>query len=365
MEKIYLDNYYEIYYNYILIICLITFFHTIVLNGYEKTVYSYNKVFSVFLLLSVLCYIGLRPIDGKFVDMTTYANTFYQYKNDLRDSIKGDLGFEYFIKFCSQIMSVEAFFLLCAAIYVLPLYFASKKWFPNYHFFSFLMLVGSFSFLTYGVNGIRNGMATSLFVLSISYGIKNKKMAFLFLALSLGFHASMALLLIAYAFTFLVKDTKKYFMFWLLSIVLSITLGGFWENLFSSLGFGDDRLAGYLKATADSSKFSSIGFRYDFLLYSFAPLALAYFYIFKKGFMNEEYNHILHTYIIANSFWVLIIRASFSNRFAYLSWFLMALVIGFPLFKEVFWNKQFKKIGVITLIYYGFTYGMFYYYFYR
>ncbi|MFI1743930.1 EpsG family protein [Thalassobellus sediminis] len=365
MEGYILENYHFIYHNFMLLVCLITFFHTLVLKGYENKVYNYNRIFGILIFLIILFFIGLRPINGKFVDMTTYAHTFNQYKYGLRDSIEGDAGFEYFVKFASQIMSIEVFFLMCTLIYTLPLYIASKKWFPNYHFFSFLMLISSFSFLTYGVNGMRNGMATSLFVLALAYGKKDRKKAILFLVISLLFHKSMLLLLFAYIITYIITDTKKYFLFWFLSILLSITMGGIWENLFAKLGFGGDRLSGYLTASADASKFSSTGFRYDFLLYSAAPLALAYFYIFKKGFKSDEYKHILHTYMIANSFWIMVIRANFSNRFAYLSWFLMALVVGYPLFKEVFWNNQFKKVGVITMIYYGFTYFMYYYYQYR
>lgn len=353
-----------LYYHFVFLISIITLLHTIVLKGDEKKVMNFNRVFSIFVFLVILFYIGLRPISGAFVDMTTYAHSFNQYKSGLEVPSEGDLGFAYFLKFASQTMTIEMFFLVCALIYILPLFKACKNWFPNYYFFPFLMLIASFSFWTYGVNGIRNGMATSIFILALSYVCKNKKLAILFFLISVTFHKSMLLLLVSYLATYIMTDTRKYFYFWFLAILLSITMGSFWENLFASLGFGDDRFAAYLTQGADKSKFSSTGFRYDFLLYGSAPLALAYFYIFKKGYFNAEYNRILHTYIIANSFWIMVIRANFSNRFAYLSWFLMAIVIAFPLFKEVIITNQFKKIGIITLLYYSFTYGMFYYYYY-
>jgi hypothetical protein len=361
-----LENYYLIFAQFILGICLLNLLHTAILKGTEDKIFRYNRNLSLILFLTTLFYIGLRPISGRyFVDMKTYAQTFEQFKNGMEVSANGDLGFEYFLKFCSQIMSVELFFLLCAFIYVTPLLIACRNWFPKYYFFAFLLLVASFSFWTYGTNGIRNGMASSLFILGLSYFPKRIKMALPIFILSFLFHKSMALPLLALGISYVMTDTKKYYLFWLFSIFLSITMGGIWENLFASLGFGDDRLAGYLTAGADAKKFSSTGFRYDFLLYSAAPLALAYFYIFKKGFNDPVYKHILHTYMIANAFWIMVIRANFSNRFAYLSWFLMALVVVYPLLKEVFWRKQFKKLGIITLIYYGFTYGMYFYYEYR
>ncbi len=358
-----IEEYSNFFYQFILVICLVTLFHTLVLRGNEVKVINFNRVFALFTLLAVLLYIGLRPINGIFVDMTTYAYSFNQFKNGAAIDPNGDLGFQYFMKFASQIMPVEAFFFLCAFIYIIPLYIACKNWFPYYYFFPFLILIGSFSFWTYGVNGMRNGMATSLFVLALSYVYKNKKLAIFFFILSVSFHKSMLLLLFSYIITYFITDTKKYYLFWFLSIILSLTMGSFWENLFASLGFGDDRLSSYLTATADESKFSSTGFRFDFLIYGAAPLAFAYYYIFKKGFKSIEYNRILHTYIIANAFWIMVIRANFSNRFAYLSWFLMGIVIAYPLFKKEMMPNQFKKIGIITLCYYAFTYAMFNYYY--
>jgi len=124
-------------------------------------------------------------------------------------------------------------------------------------------------------------------------------------------------------------------------------------------------LSGYLSATADASKFSSTGFRFDFLIYSAAPLVLAFHYIFKKNFDDPVYKRILHTYIVANAFWIMIIRANFSNRFAYLSWFLMGIVVIYPILKTKMWPQHFKKVGLVVMFYFSFTYFMFYYYQFR
>ncbi|WP_159020232.1 EpsG family protein [Algibacter sp. L3A6] len=360
-------EYYSFYfYQIIFLTCVITYLHTLVLSGYEQKTYNYNRNLSFILLTFILAYMGFRPISGiYFVDMATYARTFEQFKHGMQVSPDGDIAFELFIKGCSNIMTVEMFFLLCAIIYVVPLFLAVKTWFPRYYFFAFLLLVASFSFWAYGTNGIRNGMASSIFILGLSYIKRNNIKMIIILIFSIMFHKSMTLPVIALVTSFFMTDTKKYFMFWGLSIILSLVMGAFWVQLFASLGFGDDRLAGYLTAKADPSQFSSTGFRFDFLIYSGAPLALAYFYVIKKGFNDVIYKHILHTYIISNAFWIMVIRANFSNRFAYLSWFLMALVVGYPLFKKIFWEHQFKKIGLILLIYYSFTYLMFYYYEFR
>jgi hypothetical protein len=51
----------------------------------------------------------------------------------------------------------------------------------------------------------------------------------------------------------------------------------------------------------------------------------------------------------------MVIRSSFSNRFAYLSWFIYPLVIAYPLANLPVWKEQDQKIGVILLAYCGFT----------
>jgi hypothetical protein len=62
---------------------------------------------------------------------------------------------------------------------------------------------------------------------------------------------------------------------------------------------------------------------------------------------------------MANAFWILVIRANFSNRFAYLSWFLMAVIVFYPFFKMKFFKKQNKVLAYTILGYFGFTYLMF------
>lgn len=359
-----LELYSDFFVNVILLVCFITLFHTLVLNYSDKRVFVFNNLFSIGILGFLLLYIGTRPINGVFVDMITYSQTFDQIKYGSFEVGNGDIGFELFLLLCTKITTVEGFFFLSACIYIIPLYIASKNWFPKYYLFAFLALVASFSFLAYGVNGIRNGMATSLFVLGLSYYKRNRALMLVFFISSYLFHKSMSLPLLAFGVTFFLKDTKKYYFFWFLSIILSIGMGGVWISLFSSLGFGGDRLSGYLTA-ANSGQFSSTGFRFDFLIYSMAPLILAYHYIFKRGFKDPLYDQILHTYIVANAFWIMVIRASFSNRFAYLSWFLMAIVVVYPILKTNIWSNHFKKVGIVLLLYFGFTYFMNYYYQFR
>ena len=54
----------------------------------------------------------------------------------------------------------------------------------------------------------------------------------------------------------------------------------------------------------------------------------------------------------------MLIRSSFSNRFAYLSWFMYPLVLAYPLLTLPIWKEQGKKTGLILMAHMGFTYFM-------
>ena len=158
---------------------------------------------------------------------------------------------------------------------------------------------------------------------------------------------------------YIIHKFKTAYTFWIVSIFLSLILGNTVANLFASLGF-DDRMSGYLNNTeALSSEFSSSGFRWDFLIYSSMPIVLGYYVIVKKGIRNLTYEFLLNTYILSNAFWVIVIRAAFSNRFAYLSWFLYPIVVAYPLLKLPIWeNNQGSYLKKIMLANFGFTYIM-------
>ena len=51
----------------------------------------------------------------------------------------------------------------------------------------------------------------------------------------------------------------------------------------------------------------------------------------------------------------MVIRSSYSNRFAYLSWFIYPIVIAYPLINLPVWEDQDRKTGLILLAYVSFT----------
>lgn len=252
-------------------------------------------------------------------------------------------------------MSINWFFFIIAVIYICCSLWALRRIFPNNVWVAFLLFIGAFSFFAYGTNGLRNGIAASLFLLGLSYANK-KWLSLIVMVVAVGMHKAMLLPLFAFICSLFYRNTKFYIVLWLITIPVSLLSGGFWENLFGGLGF-DDRLE-FLTDTTYDYLFSRTGFRWDFLLYSSIPIVVGYYVVFKRNLNSVLYSYLLNTYIISNAFWILVIDSSSSNRFAYLSWFLYPVVLLYPFLKFPLWKNQYEKVALVLVLHFGFSYFM-------
>nr|WP_299343591.1 EpsG family protein [Allomuricauda sp.] len=351
-----LELYSAIYFNVLVGVVALTFLHGITLEVNDLKSRTFGLLSGTFLLFFSIFYIGLRPISGRyFADMRSYSIFYEQYAHGGEITIQNDIFFHKFMQICSGMFPVHIFFLICTFLYVVPMYIFSKSTFNSKWFYAFLMFLTSFSFWAYGTNGIRNGIATSLFLLALTFREKKLIMALIFVV-TISVHKSMMLPVLAFLLTYFFKDPRKLFYGWLVTIPVSLVLGGVFVTIFTILGFADDRFSEYLSGGSGG------GFRFDFLLYSASAIGVGYYFIFKRNFMDKFYHQLFCTYLIVNGFWVLVIRAEFSNRFAYLSWFMMAILIIYPFLKDQTFNLNGRVLNKILLLYFGFTYFMYFFY---
>lgn len=346
--------YTPIYFHVLLFIMLGMCVHLLLTDIQDLRSINITNVFGHLIMIWVTLYLGLRPESPQFGDSFFYAHSFRMEQLDLVSYKGNDWAFSAFLKFAAKNMSLNQFFLLVDVIYVLPCYFFSKKYFKNYWFYAFFMFVGSFSFFSYGTNGLRNGMATALFVLALCFYERRLLLA-LIMFIAIGMHKSVLIPIAGFILSYFYRNTRMIFIAWLLLIPVSLVSGGFWETLFG--GFVDDGRAAYLgQGNIDTQTVR--GFRWDFILYSGMGVFAGYYFILKKRFTERFYVHLYNTFLIANGFWILVIRANYSNRIAYLSWFLMAPVIIYPLVKMKFWKNQNVVLASMITIYFMFTYFM-------
>ena len=321
-------------------------------------------IFCVFFVL----FFGLRPVSSVFGDTVIY-NAGYKVMQDyglygmnihdngsvdISDTAGSDWLFYTVMFLCAQVMSVNFFFLIVMFFYVSMMFLGCRKLDFRHGATLMLFCVGAFSFYGYSVNGIRNGVACSFVIFALAKLCRGEKIWSIILSfVAVGCHKSAALPVVCMFFTYFINKPKYMYVVWVFSIFLSLSIGGFLSNLLVVLDY-DGRLAQNLQNGSDVVESWGVEmenlFRWDFLLYSSMPILLGWYTIFRRNIYDKTYLLLLGTYIYANSFWVILIRTLFSNRFAYLSWFLYPIVLAYPLLNfPVFKAQHSKKTAWILL----------------
>lgn len=355
-------NLYSTVFLYSIIILTILGFSTI-RRDYNRIKQGANTFIPALLICIIFAiWLGMRPISGYyFGDTSNYARTYNLIKiGYIGKTDDGEWIWNHLMYACSQVMDVSAFFTLVDIGYFGFTLWACKRLTSNNVLISVLFCFGALSFYTYATNGIRNGLACSITLVVLSYLNGNKKekiIAGLLAFIAFNIHHTVILpIAMAVGSLFFIKSFKTAYTFWILSILISLVAGGAITNFFAGLGF-DDRVS-YL-TSMDEGAFSRTGFRWDFLIYSMMPIILGYYIVIKRGIQDKTYLLLLNTYTLSNAFWVMVIRANYSNRFAYLSWFMYPIVLAYPLLKLNVWgDMQGAYTKRIMLAHVGFTWFM-------
>ena len=93
------------------------------------------------------------------------------------------------------------------------------------------------------------------------------------------------------------------------------------------------------------------------------PVAMIWYVTRYRRFTDIGYTMFANTYLLCNAFWIIVIRAAFSNRFAYLSWFMYPVVIAYPLLRMNLWKDQDRKTAIILFFYSAFLFYMYFIYY--
>lgn len=301
----------------------------------QKSVASMSIVLAVFFTFLI----GLRPIENGMAAMwADTANYCYSYNlregmqfwfNPHAENLIWDNLFDWW---ASNRLDITILFLLCDAIYFGCTYLACRKWFPRDTTMAYLVFLGAFSTYSYSYNGVKAGIAGAIFLLGLAY-YEKRTLSVALILISWGFHHSMQIPVVAYILTLFYKNPKWYFYGYVFCVVMSVFHVTFFAELFAGLS-NDERGAEYLLATGGEDAYIT-GFRPDFLLYSIMPILIGYKIMMKeKILVSKLYSALLHMYICTNGIWCLCMYASYSNRIAYLSWFMYPFVLIYPFLKE-------------------------------
>lgn len=347
---------------YLLLLTAITLFVVFKYRTKPQLVSQQNKVS----LMPVICvciiytvFIGLRdPYSPYFGDSQAYS---FFYDKAMGDSHEIDWSGEnpifYFVMygFASLDIPVSLFYFFIAILYYGGMCFACIKFFKYDAFAAFAVCLAAFSTYSYSVNGIKAGVAASMFLVALC--LNDSKVKFwplVFLALSIGFHHSMRVPVVAFFLCKYITSPRFYTGLWIFCFLVAALHITFFQQLFSS--FGDEKAVAYLDSDNAYIRYDVLGgFRIDFIIYSVIPIIIGYYGVYKKHIQSTSYMFILNLYTFINSIWLLCIYASFTNRIAYLSWSMYPIVLAYPLLREEWGNNKFKLFSKVTALHLAFT----------
>lgn len=103
-------------------VTMVTYLHTQTMTIWDRKVKLYMAIAGGFLLVFTLIYMGFRSLYGGFTDMKSYAQRFNYYAYGGEIEANRDILFQIFTRFAANWLTIEIYFILCACLYVIPLY---------------------------------------------------------------------------------------------------------------------------------------------------------------------------------------------------------------------------------------------------
>lgn len=316
-----------------------------------------NNLLPLGLAILVTIFIGLRPLSGAFVDMMNYHGT-YQIVADMGEAFYSEednhnpIFNKILTYFATNAYEILIFFFVIACIYIGGIYWSLQKIFPKDLLYAFIIYLGAFSTFSYGTNGIKAGAAATIFLLAFAY-YRQPLLIALFCFLSLGFHHSMLVVVSAFILAYFIKNPKWYFYGWLFCFIIAAMHITVFQQIFADL-LEDDSANKYLLGN-ENDWGGRAGFRWDFILYSLPPIAIAWWATYKYKIKDRLYQLLFCTYLSTNAIWMLCMYMPYNNRLAYLSWFLLPILICYPFFKFKLYPTQYRTLNLIVGVYLAFT----------
>jgi len=288
----------------------------------DNVILGTSFIFSLF----TVYYLGNRH-SGIGFDTFRYENLFTIYKNSTEFYVRKDPFFDFFTYSFSKYFEFRTFLYACAFIYIFSAYYGLKLIFKSKFYLPFLIFLISPYFFNMGINVMRNGIASSIFLIALGNYYEGKKLrTIIFLFCSILFHISMIVPVICFLIAkFLIKKTNLIFLLWLGSIVLGILKINIFLHLEFLLDFLGDRTDGYIDAEGERV------FWGNFIIFGSIPVIFAVYNIMVLKYKNDFYTLLVNSYILIHIPYLILINTEFASRLGYLAEFMMPILLMFPL----------------------------------
>ena len=212
--------YWPLYDSFLAILIVSVAIHTFLYANHLGRKQSHLKLLALLFIVFACILMGFRPSVGGigFGDTNTYHYYFLNVQNT-GVQIEGDWFFNYIMLLFAQISSdgnSSPFFFAIFVCYMGTMSWALYRWFARDWLLPFAFMVFSAFFISYGVNGIRNGLATSFFLIGLSYYSKQR---WVWLTLAFLTHSSMLLPISAVLLFRFFKHLNWYVYGWLFCLL--------------------------------------------------------------------------------------------------------------------------------------------------
>lgn len=266
-------------------------------------------------------------------DKPRYASMFYQISRNFTSYEYRDYGWIVYNEIVSFVVSTpRGFFWITALIYVFSYYIFSRRMFSKDGIaFFVVMSMGCLGFSNYGTNVIRSGVAIGILLFCVSSNFK-LFIKILLAVVAVSVHKSMLIPIAGWIASKYINKTQMVFIIWCMFLFLSVSNVDL-SFFFESIGFIDERVDTYVDSMEEFEGSYQQGFRFDFLVYSCAPMAIYYYFSERKNIVDKFYARVFKTYLLVNAVWLLVIRMAYTDRMAYLSWFMIPFITLYPLIK--------------------------------
>lgn len=109
-------------------------------------------------------WMGLRPVSAVFGDTVNYAMEYAGLNaHTVSMDWSGEWIWQWLMNGCKAVgLDIHAFFTIVAAGYVMSAFWAIKRLMPSDTLLGMVFMLNSLMFFTFGVNGLRNGLACHL-----------------------------------------------------------------------------------------------------------------------------------------------------------------------------------------------------------
>ncbi|NDW08961.1 EpsG family protein [Dysgonomonas sp. 520] len=343
MEELY---FIQSYYYVLLGVLLLT--PCAILITYTSKDKSQSYIPSIFIaalfVIYTTIYIAAREVNIGY-DTKMYYETFYGTARVNKFYFSRDFLFDFFIFIFSRSFDFFVFLLFCSVVYNIIAAISFYKIFHKYVIFALLIFFISPNFFLYGINGIRSGMAASIFLLGLAMYYKKSKGYFILFILSCATHLSMLAPTLAFIASKYVKTTKILLYIWSFFLLLAIVgIDSGISSIISLGGLLSSRATSYIDATNTIS-----GNWFTYFTFSIIPILIGiYFVIYKKN-KDVFYIQILNMYLMINTLYLILFTTQFAVRFSYLSEFLAPILIIYPFVYCSDWKYRYLKLSIIFI----------------